>query len=152
MSDSGPQNINDTDSKAIRKDKAGGDVDENDEEPQAKLDKASAQNAADMEKVTDYSEEKEFSARGNASAVLSNVASEQAKTAKGPVVITLKKVDIDALVDNFDLKRMYAERLLKKHGGDMRKAVHELLHGWKTTATSVQNPSSNESHSSQPTR
>ena len=71
MSDSGPQNINDsgTESKAVRKNGPAGDADENEEEPETKLDKASAQNAADMERVTDYSEEKEFSGRGNASAV-----------------------------------------------------------------------------------
>jgi hypothetical protein len=45
------------------------ETDEGDEEPQKKLDKASAQNAADMERVTNVSEEKEFSGSGNASAV-----------------------------------------------------------------------------------
>lgn len=43
------------------------------EEPQVKLDKASAQNAADLERVTDVSEEKEFSGGGNASAVRGTV-------------------------------------------------------------------------------
>ena len=55
-------------------------------------------------------------------------------------------------VEHFDLKRMYAERLLKKHGGDMKKTVHELLLGSKTTAINAQQPSSNESHVSQSTK
>ncbi|XP_055328547.1 uncharacterized protein LOC129581470 [Paramacrobiotus metropolitanus] len=107
----------------------GDEIDE--QQPATKLDKASAQNAADMEKVTDLKEEKEFSGKisGNASAVLTNVASEQAKSSTGPVVITLRKVDIDALVEHFDVKRLFAERLLKKHHGDMRKAVRELMFG-----------------------
>lgn len=47
----------------------GGIDDDAEEVPLVKLDKASAQNAADMEKVTDFKEEKEFSRGGNASVV-----------------------------------------------------------------------------------
>ena len=50
-------------------DGAVGEDEVEDEKPQQKLDKTSAQNAADMEKVTDISEEKEFWGGGNASAV-----------------------------------------------------------------------------------
>ncbi|OQV25392.1 hypothetical protein BV898_01071 [Hypsibius exemplaris] len=114
------------------------EIEEADEEPQQQMDKASAQNAADLEKVTDVSEEKEFSRGGNASALLSNVASEQAKTASaGPVVVTLRRVDIDALVENFDIKRLYAERLLKRNHGDMKKAVRELMYSGNAAASFV---------------
>ena len=90
--------------------------------------------AADLERVTDYAEEKEISDDGvlnNAMSVLSDKrrkeADAKAEREKQLASVKVKKEEVDLLVSEFEIAKIRAERVLKEHNGDLAAALSALI-------------------------
>merc|ERR1712066_625784 len=105
------------------------DEDENDEEePPQQQDKDKKHNsgAADLEKVTDYAEDKEILSTGNEleDAIVAIRNKQAQKTAEKVArerelaKIAISKEDVDLIMSEMELPKDKAERTLREHGGD----------------------------------
>jgi NACalpha-BTF3-like transcription factor len=88
---------------------------------------------ADLEKVTDFTEEKEIS--GNLDNAINVIASKRKKEAeqkaeleKRLASVKLKKEDVDLVVAEFEVSKSKAERVLKENDGDLERALFALVH------------------------
>lgn len=110
-------------------------VNGNSEELPEKLQKKTAKydcGAADLEKVTDYAEEKEISTQNVAGAISAigdrrnkEVLEKQARE-KELMKVLIKKEDVDLIVREMEISRMLAERTLREYHGDVVKSLIAL--------------------------
>jgi len=107
---------------------------ENPTEPQQPKEKKHDSGAADLEKVTDYAEEKEILPAStdleDAIATIRNrqVADNAKRLARERELakVAVRKEDVDLIVDELEISRAKAERTLKEHNGDLIEALAEL--------------------------
>lgn len=89
--------------------------------------------AADLEKVTDYAEEKEISASNLDSAINAIAdkrkrdADQKAELEKRLASVKVKKEDVDLIVHEFEISKQRAERVLKENNGDIKLALGALV-------------------------
>ncbi|XP_014245501.1 huntingtin-interacting protein K [Cimex lectularius] len=116
-----------------------GDSDEHgqpNDDPNQKKSAKHDSGAADLEKVTDYAEEKEiFSTDDNdefkgAMSIIGDrrnkeVAEKMAKE-RELLKVAIKKEDVDLIVSEFEIARPKAERILREHHGDVVEALTAL--------------------------
>ncbi|XP_008546877.1 huntingtin-interacting protein K [Microplitis mediator] len=109
-----------------------GDSDEQQEKSQKKVAKYDS-GAADLERVTDYAEEKEISSSDGFSCALSIIGDrrnkEQAeKKAKERELlkVSIKKEDVDLIMKEMEISRSRAERTLREHRGNVVDALVTL--------------------------
>ncbi|XP_017776560.1 PREDICTED: huntingtin-interacting protein K [Nicrophorus vespilloides] len=105
------------------------------EVPAEKAQKKSAKydsGVADLEKVTDYAEEKELSTQDFAGAI-SAIGDQRNKEAlekqareKELLKVSIKKEDVDLIVKEMEISRSQAERTLREHHGNVVNALITL--------------------------
>ncbi|PSC76342.1 huntingtin-interacting K [Micractinium conductrix] len=105
-----------------------------DEKPQTR---EAGETAAAMDKVTDFSEEKEMRAKVDKTqvqAAMAKLAADQAARAEAArqrerelAAVKVAKEDVDLLAGQFDLDRKRAERCLREAKGDAQAAMRALL-------------------------
>lgn len=105
------------------------------EEPSEKAQKKTAKydsGAADLEKVTDYAEEKEISTQNFAGAI-SAIGDQRNKEAlekqareKELLKVSIKKEDVDLIVREMEISRTIAERTLREYHGNLVNALIAL--------------------------
>lgn len=88
--------------------------------------------AADLEKVTDYAEEKEISPQDVAGAI-SAIGDQREKAAlekqareKELLKVSIKKEDVDLIVREMEITRTLAERTLREYHGNVVNALIAL--------------------------
>uniref|UniRef100_A0A0N5ADK9 HYPK_UBA domain-containing protein n=1 Tax=Syphacia muris TaxID=451379 RepID=A0A0N5ADK9_9BILA len=99
------------------------EVMENGDEGNAMKSKHERANAAELEKVTDFQEETD-NIKAASKERLDSIINE-AQVAKKKV--TVKKEDIQLIVDELELPRARAERKLVEHDGDVALALKDLM-------------------------
>lgn len=88
--------------------------------------------AADLEKVTDYAEEKEISTQDFSGAISligdqrNKQAAEKIAREKELLKVLIKKEDVDLIVREMEISRIKAERTLREHHGNVVKALIAL--------------------------
>ncbi|CAG9560032.1 unnamed protein product [Danaus chrysippus] len=111
-----------------------GDTDEIQHEKDKTQKKAAKHDSgvADLEKVTDYAEEKEISSQ-DISGALSLIgdrrnkeAAERLEKEKELQKVSVKKDDIELIVKELEISRTLAERTLREHSGDLVAALITL--------------------------
>jgi NACalpha-BTF3-like transcription factor len=92
--------------------------------------------AADLEKVTDYAEEKEILdvGSGNLNNAMNAISDKRKKEAdqkaekeKQLASVKVKKEEVELLVNEFEIVKSKAERVLKEHSGDLSSALAALI-------------------------
>ncbi|KAM7442814.1 hypothetical protein ABFA07_008279 [Porites harrisoni] len=105
-------------------------MEENSQQPLPK--RHDFQTSADLERVTDYAEEKEISAKDleNAISLVEGKYSEEKaaklQREKELARIVIKKEDVDLIVEEMEIPRAVAERSLREHKGDVVEALVSL--------------------------
>ncbi|XP_012942543.1 huntingtin-interacting protein K isoform X1 [Aplysia californica] len=107
------------------------EVEENDEEAEEKGKKTAKHDAgaADLEKVTDYVEEKEIAAQDiqDAMRVVSDRQNREAKAKhekeKELSKVKINKDDVDLIVHEMEIPRTKAERVLREYKGNIVEAL-----------------------------
>ncbi|CAK9808446.1 Huntingtin-interacting protein K [Anthophora quadrimaculata] len=109
-----------------------GDSDEVQEKSQKKTAKYDS-GAADLEKVTDYAEEKEISSSVGFTCALSIIGDRRNKEAaekkareKELLKVSIKKEDVDLIMREMEINRNVAEQTLREHGGNVVDALITL--------------------------
>ncbi|XP_045462496.1 huntingtin-interacting protein K-like [Harmonia axyridis] len=88
--------------------------------------------AADLEKVTDYAEEKEISSQDVANAITAigdrrnKEALEKQAREKELLKVSIKKEDVDLIVNEMEISRTKAERFLREYHGNVVDALIAL--------------------------
>ncbi|RZC34427.1 hypothetical protein BDFB_007652 [Asbolus verrucosus] len=88
--------------------------------------------AADLEKVTDYAEEKEISTQNVAGAISAigdrrnKEALEKQAREKELLKVSIKKEDVDLIVREMEISRTMAERTLREYHGNVVNALVAL--------------------------
>lgn len=88
--------------------------------------------AADLEKVTDYAEEKEISPQDVAVAISAigdrreKAAAEKQAREKELLKVSIKKEDVDLIVREMEISRVLAERTLREYHGNVVNALIAL--------------------------
>ncbi|XP_071479751.1 huntingtin-interacting protein K-like [Diadema setosum] len=89
--------------------------------------------AADLEKVTDYAEENVISGQ-DMSTALAALGGERTKeqTARAErerelAKVTIKKTDVDLIIQEMEISRSEAERSLRENKGDVVQALLQLV-------------------------
>lgn len=89
--------------------------------------------AADLEKVTDFVEEKEISGDNldNAITAILNKrkleAEQKIELERRLASVKVKKEDVDLICHEFEITKAKAERILKEHDGDLKAALTTLV-------------------------
>lgn len=105
------------------------------EAPEKEKQKKSAKydsGAADLEKVTDYAEEKEISNQDVANAISAigdrrnQAALEKQAREKELLKVSIKKEDVDLIVREMEITRSLAERTLREYHGNVVNALIAL--------------------------
>ena len=89
--------------------------------------------AADLERVTDYAEEKEIA--GNYLNIAMNAisdkrrkdADQKAEREKMLATVKVRKEDVDLIVNELEISKQQAERVLKEHNADLPAALTALI-------------------------
>lgn len=108
-----------------------GAVDDSEEKSQKKSAKHDS-GAADLERVTDYAEEKEISTQDVSGAISligdqrNKQAAEKIAREKELLKVSIKKEDVDLIVREMEITRSKAERTLREHHGNVVKALIAL--------------------------
>ncbi|RUS88061.1 hypothetical protein EGW08_004227 [Elysia chlorotica] len=108
-----------------------GETEENDAEADAKGKRAARHDAgaADLEKVTDYEEEKEIASQDiqDAMRVVSDRQNREAKAKhdkeKELSKVKINKDDVDFIVQEMEISRIRAERILREYKGNITEAL-----------------------------
>ncbi|XP_063990589.1 huntingtin-interacting protein K [Diachasmimorpha longicaudata] len=110
-----------------------GDSDEVQQEKSQKKTAKYDSGAADLERVTDYAEEKEISSSDGFSNALSIIGDRRNKEAaekkakeKELLKVSIKKEDVDLIMGEMEINRNLAERTLREHRGDVVQALITL--------------------------
>lgn len=88
--------------------------------------------AADLEKVTDYAEEKEFLSQDVTDAITAigdirnKEALEKQAREKELLKVSIKKEDVDLIVNEMEIPRAKAERFLREYRGNVVEALISL--------------------------
>ncbi|VEN61435.1 unnamed protein product [Callosobruchus maculatus] len=88
--------------------------------------------AADLEKVTDYAEEKEISTQDVANAISAigdrrnQAALEKQEREKELLKVVIKREDVDLIVREMEISRTSAERYLREYHGNIVDALIAL--------------------------
>ncbi|CAH8645987.1 unnamed protein product [Heterobilharzia americana] len=87
--------------------------------------------AADLERVTDYFEEKELSVGLDAVKAVSDtagdaVAADKAQKQKQMLKIKVRNEDVALICQEMEVSKLTAERYLKEHQGDVYETLTEL--------------------------
>merc|ERR1712048_315515 len=114
-----------------------GDQEESEDKPHPApiKDKKHDSGAADLEKVTDYAEDKEILSTGNEledAITAIRKKQDQKKLEKLArerelAKITISKEHVDLIMSEMELPKDKAERTLREHGGDVVKALTALV-------------------------
>lgn len=117
-------------------DDADGEISESENEKKAQRAKKEKKHdnvgAADLEKVTDYAEEKEISSQaiGDAMALIGGKQkkenAEKAEKEKELAKVKIKKDDVELIMNEMLVTRIQAERKLRLHRGDLVATLAEL--------------------------
>ncbi|XP_076160661.1 huntingtin-interacting protein K-like [Ptiloglossa arizonensis] len=109
---------------------------DSDEVQQEKTHKKAAKydsGAADLEKVTDYAEEKEISSSDGFSSALSIIGhrlnkedAEKKAREKELLKVPIKKEDVDLIMREMEVSRSVAEQTLRGHNGNVVRALITL--------------------------
>jgi NACalpha-BTF3-like transcription factor len=90
--------------------------------------------AADLEKVTDYAEEKEITNDLNLNQAINAISDKRKKDAdlkaereKQLALVKIKKEDVELLCVEFEIAKSKSERVLKENNGDLKAALSSLL-------------------------
>lgn len=89
--------------------------------------------AADLEKVTDFVEEKEISGDNldNAITAILNKrkleAEQKIELERRLASVKVKKEDVELICHEFEITKAKAERILKEHDGDLKAALTNLI-------------------------
>eukprot|EP00093_Oithona_nana_P005828 05828.XXX_88969_88561_1 [CDS] Oithona nana genome sequencing. len=109
------------------------EVDANNHKDLKEKEKKHDSGAADLEKVTDYAEEKEIgssSAAEDAIAVINNKQVEEAAKRmareKELAKVSIKKEDVELIVKEMEISKDKAERTLREHAGNIVEALASL--------------------------
>ncbi len=92
-----------------------------------------AEASTDLEKITDYEEDKEVSSQDIANAVSliegrhSEERLQKAKKDKELAQVKIKRGDVDMIVDQMEISQALAEKRLREHKGDIVEALVSLL-------------------------
>ena len=88
--------------------------------------------AADLDKVTDYAEEKEIS--GDLNNAITAISDKRKKDAelkaeleRKLASVKVKKEDLDLVCSEFEITKLRAERVLKENNGDLASALTALI-------------------------
>ncbi|OAD59296.1 Huntingtin-interacting protein K [Eufriesea mexicana] len=110
-----------------------GDSDEVQQEKSQKKTAKYDSGAADLEKVTDYAEEKEISSSDGFSCALSIIGDQRNKEAaekkareKELLKVPIKKKDVDLIMKEMEINRNVAEQTLREHRGNLVEALITL--------------------------
>ncbi|KAK0168298.1 hypothetical protein PV327_002121 [Microctonus hyperodae] len=110
-----------------------GDSDEVQQEKSQKKVAKYDSGAADLERVTDYAEEKEISSSDGFSCALSIIGDRRNKEAaekkakeKELLKVSIKKEDVDLIMKEMEINRNLAERTLREHRGNVVDALVTL--------------------------
>ncbi|XP_003487386.2 huntingtin-interacting protein K [Bombus vosnesenskii] len=110
-----------------------GDSDEVQQEKSQKKAAKYDSGAADLEKVTDYAEEKEISSSDGFSCALSIIGDRRNKEAaekkareKELLKVPIKKEDVDLIMKEMEINRNVAEQTLREHSGNIVEALITL--------------------------
>jgi NACalpha-BTF3-like transcription factor len=105
----------------------------NESDNAAKTSKQHNTGAADLEKVTDYAEEKEISA-GDALEAFNAINDKRKQEAdlkeqkeKQLASVKVKKEDVELILNEFEITKLKAERILKENNGDLSAAMKTLI-------------------------
>lgn len=104
---------------------------DDEEQPHQKTHAAEA--STDLEKITDYEEDKEISPSDIANAVSliegrhSEESIEKANREKELALVKIRKEDVDLIVDQMEISQLIAEKRLREHKGDVVEALVSLL-------------------------
>ncbi|KAK9871637.1 hypothetical protein WA026_013017 [Henosepilachna vigintioctopunctata] len=108
---------------------------EGEDVPEEKSQKKTAKydsGAADLEKVTDYAEEKEISSQDVANAITAigdrrnKEALEKQAREKELMKVSIRKEDVDLIVNEMEISRVKAERFLREYHGNVVDALVAL--------------------------
>lgn len=122
--------------KAMADDDANGDIggdsdDVQQEKSQKKIAKYDS-GAADLEKVTDYAEEKEIFTADLSGAMTiigdrrNKEAAEKMAKERELLKVSIKKEDVDLIMREMEISRTLAERTLREHHGNVVEALVSL--------------------------
>jgi len=89
--------------------------------------------SADLEKVTDFAEEKEIassSAAEDAIQLINTKHNEEAEKRRAREIelakVSIKKEDVDLIVEEMEISKTMAERTLREHAGNIVEALASL--------------------------
>lgn len=108
-------------------------MDEENKEAQSQAHSKHNTGAADLEKVTDFVEEKEISGENldNAITAILNKrkleAEQKAELERRLASVKVKKEDVELICQEFEITKAKAERVLKENNGDLRAALTYLV-------------------------
>ena len=111
------------------------DDESNPAEVDAKKEARHNSGAADLEKVTDYAEEKEITTDGgNLNDAMNAISDRRRKEAekkaeheKQLASVKVKREEVDLIVSEFEISKSKAERVLKEHNGNIAAALSALI-------------------------
>ncbi|XP_012268628.1 huntingtin-interacting protein K [Athalia rosae] len=110
-----------------------GDSDEVQQEKSQKKAAKYDSGAADLERVTDYAEEKEISSSDDFSCALTIIGdrrnkerAEKIAREKELLKVSIHKEDVDLIMKEMEINRGLAERTLREHRGDVVEALITL--------------------------
>ncbi|XP_078052889.1 huntingtin-interacting protein K [Augochlora pura] len=110
-----------------------GDSDEVQQEKSQKKAAKYDSGAADLEKVTDYAEEKEISSSDGFHCALSLIGDQRTKEAaekkareRELLKVPIKKEDVDLIIKEMEISRSTAEHTLREHRGNVVEALITL--------------------------
>ena len=90
--------------------------------------------AADLEKVTDYAEEKEITDGANLNDAMNALndkrkkeADKKAERERQLASVKVKKEDVELIVNELEISKLKAERVLKENNGDLSAALSFLI-------------------------
>ncbi|PNF26641.1 Huntingtin-interacting protein K [Cryptotermes secundus] len=110
----------------------GGDSDEVQQEKSQKKTAKYDSGAADLEKVTDYAEEKEIFTADLSGAMTiigdrrNKEAAEKMAKERELLKVSIKKEDVDLIMREMEISRSLAERTLREHHGNVVEALVSL--------------------------
>ncbi|XP_072019785.1 huntingtin-interacting protein K-like [Amphiura filiformis] len=107
----------------------GDEIEQNSAVPKAKKHDSGA---ADLERVTDYAEEKEIACEDMTNAIAafderrSKERNEKAERERELAKVVIKKADVDLIVHEMEIPRAEAERSLRENQGDLVQSLIQL--------------------------
>ncbi|XP_044742576.1 huntingtin-interacting protein K [Chrysoperla carnea] len=116
----------------MAKENVNGDTDEGQQDKQQKKTAKYDSGAADLERVTDYAEEKEISSQDFSGALSligdrrNKEAAEKQARERELLKVSIKKEDVDLIVKELEISRLVAERTLREHHGNIVEALVAL--------------------------